>query len=76
LFKGLLTGVREVALAGEEGGGIGGKLPPNMLKSPDFKTNIGTFLTDWISSALLSKHSINLLTPQPHFLIIKDSLPV
>jgi len=32
LFKGFLTGVREVALAGEEVGGIGGKLPPGMLK--------------------------------------------
>jgi len=30
----------EVALDGEEGEGIGGKLPPSM-KSPDFKTNIG-----------------------------------
>jgi len=29
-----LTGVREVALDGEEGGGIGGKLPPSMLKNP------------------------------------------
>jgi len=27
-----VTGVREVALDGEEGGGIGGKLPPSMLK--------------------------------------------
>jgi len=34
LFKGFLTGVREVALDGEEGEGIGGKLPPNMLKKP------------------------------------------
>ena len=33
--------VRGVALAGEEGGGIGGKLPPSMLNRPDFKTNIG-----------------------------------
>jgi len=24
----------------------------------------------------LSKHSINFLTPQPHFLIFKASLPV
>jgi len=41
LFKGFLTGVTEVALDGEEGGGIGGKLPLLCLKSPDFKTNIG-----------------------------------
>jgi len=41
LFKGFLTGVTAVALAGKEGGGIGGKLPPSVLKSPDFKTNIG-----------------------------------
>ena len=34
LFKGFLTGVRDVGLAGEEGGGIGGKLPPSMLKKP------------------------------------------
>jgi len=27
-----MTGVREVALDGEEGGGIGGKLSPSMLK--------------------------------------------
>jgi len=27
----------EVALAGEEGGGIGGKLPPSMLKKPWFQ---------------------------------------
>jgi len=27
LFKGFLTWVREVGLAGEEGGGIGGKFP-------------------------------------------------
>jgi len=33
LFKGILNGVRDVALAGEEGGGIGGKLPPNMIKN-------------------------------------------
>jgi len=26
--------VREVALDGEEGGGIGGKLPPNIVKKP------------------------------------------
>jgi len=34
LFKGFLTGVRETALAQEEGGGIGGKFPtrPSMLK--------------------------------------------
>jgi len=32
--------MREVALDGVEGGGIGGKLP-SMLKSPDFKVNIG-----------------------------------
>jgi len=31
LFKGVLTGGREVVLDGEEGGGIGGKLPPSML---------------------------------------------
>jgi len=36
-----MTGVREVALDGEEGGGIGGKLTPSMQKSPDFKTKIG-----------------------------------
>jgi len=30
----ILTGVREVALAGEEGGGIGGNLPPSVLKNP------------------------------------------
>jgi len=34
LFKGFLTGVRDVALAGEEGGGIGGKLSPSMMKKP------------------------------------------
>jgi len=34
LFKGFLTGVRAVALAREEGGGIGEKLPPSMLKKP------------------------------------------
>jgi len=34
LFKGFLSGVREVALDGEEGGEIGRKLPPNMLKKP------------------------------------------
>jgi len=28
LFKAFLTGVREVALDGKKGGGIGGKLPP------------------------------------------------
>ena len=32
LFKGFLTGLREVALDGNEVGGIGGKLPPTMLK--------------------------------------------
>jgi len=42
LFKAFLTArVREVALDGKKGGGIGGKLPPVYLKSPDFKTNIG-----------------------------------
>jgi len=41
LFKGFLTGVRKVVLDGKEGGGIGGKLSPSMLKIPDFKTNIG-----------------------------------
>jgi len=34
LFKGFLTGVREVALGGEEGGGIGGKMPPSVFKKP------------------------------------------
>jgi len=34
LFKGFLTGVREVALDREEGGEIGGKISPNMLKKP------------------------------------------
>jgi len=29
--------VSEVAFAGEEGGGIGGKLPPNKLKKPRFQ---------------------------------------
>jgi len=29
-----VTGVREVALAGEEGGEIGGKFSPSMLKKP------------------------------------------
>jgi len=32
--KGFLTGVREVALDGEESGGIGGKFPSSMLKKP------------------------------------------
>jgi len=32
LFRGILTKVREVVLDGKEGGGIGGKLPPSMLK--------------------------------------------
>jgi len=43
LFKGFLTGSRETALAGEEGGEIGGKFPtrPSMLKKNNFKTNIG-----------------------------------
>jgi len=40
LFKAFLTGLREVTLAGEEGGRNGGKLPPTILKSPNFKTNI------------------------------------
>jgi len=34
LFKGFLTGVREVALDKEEGGGIGGKFPRSMIKKP------------------------------------------
>jgi len=34
LFRGFLTEVREVALDGEEGGGIGGKLPPSTSKKP------------------------------------------
>jgi len=34
LFKGFLTGVREVVFDGKEGGGIGGKLPPSILKKP------------------------------------------
>jgi len=35
LLKGFLTEVRETALTGEEGGGIGGRLPtrPSMLKN-------------------------------------------
>jgi len=32
--QGILSGVREVALDGEEGGAVGGKLPPSMLKKP------------------------------------------
>jgi len=33
----------EMTFTGEEGVGIGGQLPPSMLKSPDFKTSTGVF---------------------------------
>jgi len=43
-----LTGLRDVALAGEEGGGIGGKLPPSMLKKAWFQKKHWGTLTNWI----------------------------
>jgi len=65
-----------VTLAGEEDGGIGGMSPPSTLKNPWFQSkHYGTW-TNWIWQILLSKHSINLLTPQPHLLFFKASLPV
>jgi len=76
LFKGFLTWVREVAMAGEEGGGIGGKLPPSMMKKPWFQKKHWGTLTNWIWPIPLSKTSINLFTPQPHFLFFKTSPPV
>jgi len=65
-----------VALDGEEGGGIGRKLPPSMLKNSCFQNKHWGTLTNWLSAILLSKHSINFLTPQPHFQFFKASLPV
>jgi len=65
-----------VALDGEESGGIGGKFPPSMLKKPWFQNKHWGALTNWIWPIFLSKHSINLLTPQTHFLFFKASLPV
>jgi len=44
LFKGFFKGVREVALDGQESGGIGVKLPPSILKKPLFsKQTLGHF---------------------------------
>jgi len=40
--------VREVALAGEEGGRIGGKLTPSMLKKPWFENKQWGTSTNWI----------------------------
>jgi len=60
-----------VALDGEESGGIGGKLPPSMLNKSWFQNKHWGTLTNWIWPILLSKHSINLLTPQPHFLFLR-----
>jgi len=37
-----------VALAGEKGGGIGGKFPPRMLKMPWFQNKHWGTLTKWI----------------------------
>jgi len=68
--------VREVALGGEEGGGIGGKMPPSVFKKPWFQNKHWGTLTNSIWPIILNKHSINLLTPQPHFLFFKASLPV
>jgi len=45
-FKGFLTWVREVA--GEEGGGIGGKLPPSVIKKPGFQKKHWGTSTNWL----------------------------
>jgi len=44
-----------------------------MLKKPWFQNKHCDTLTNWIWPILLSKHSINLLTPQSHFLFLKPA---
>jgi len=52
------------------------KIAPKYVKKKSwFQNKYWGTLTNWIWPILLSKHSTNLLTPQPHFLFFKASLP-
>jgi len=60
LFKGFLTGVREVALVGDEGEEIEGKLPPSIKKALISKQTLGHFNKLDLTDAF--EYTFNLFT--------------